>query len=86
MELVWTVEFKKSLSELKHVIASDRIVRLADPQQRFILQTDANSVVVGAVLLQYFADARELPVTFYSRALFQSDDAIVHTRKRCSRR
>ena len=74
LELVWIPELEKSVSELKRVIASDRIVRIADPQQRFILQTDASSVAIGAVLLQYFADAnRELPVAFYSRALSQSE-------------
>ena len=53
---------------------SDRIVRIPDPQAAFILQTDAVSVAVGAVLLQFFADAgNELPFAFYSRALSSSE-------------
>ena len=69
-----TPELEKSFFELKRVIASNRIVRIADPQQRFIFQTDARSLAVGAVLLQYFADVnRELFVAFYSRALSQSE-------------
>ena len=55
-------------------MSSERIVRIADPSQPFILQTDASSVAVGAVLLQFFEDAkRELPVAFYSRALSTSE-------------
>ena len=74
LELVWTEGLEASFNELKRAMSSDRIVRIADPQAAFILQTDARNVAVGAVLLQFFADAgRELPVAFYSRALYASE-------------
>ena len=74
LELVWTDDLNSAFEQLKRAITSEKIVRIADPQLPFILQTDASSVAIGAVLLQFFADAnRELPVAFYSRALSQTE-------------
>ena len=72
--MIWTEGLEASFNELKRAMSSDRIVRIADPQAAFILQIDASSAAVGAVFLQFFANAgRELPVAFYSRALSSSE-------------
>ena len=74
LELVWSDDLNSAFEQLKRAMTSDKIVRIADPQLPFILQTDASSVAIGAVLLQFYADAnRELPVAFYSRALSQTE-------------
>jgi hypothetical protein len=45
---------------------------MADFTRRFVLQTDASSIAVAAVLLQDF-DGERQPIAFSSRTLSQQD-------------
>jgi len=70
----WTSALKSAFEELKTKLLERPIVRLPDPQLSFILETDASTVAVGAVLKQKFLDTNlEHPVAFFSRALSGSE-------------
>ena len=46
------------------------LIKLPDPDRSFVLETDASTVAVGAVLKQHFDSfGSEYPVAFFSRAL-----------------
>ena len=60
-----------SFNELKDALCGADILRLPNPHQPFIMETDASLIAVGAVLKQTF-DSEELPVDFYSQALSSS--------------
>lgn len=50
------------------------IVRLPDIHRDFILETDASTIAVGAVLKQMFNDTKlEHPVAFFSRSLTKTE-------------
>jgi len=70
----WTSALESAFEELKTKLLERPIVRLSDPQLSFILETDASTVAVGAVLKQKFLDTNlEHPVAFFSRALSGSE-------------
>ena len=70
----WTSALESAFEELKTKLFERPIVRLPDPQLSFILETDASTVAVGAVLKQKFLDTNlEHPVAFFSRALSGSE-------------
>ena len=86
LELVWSEDLNSAFEQLKRAMTSDKIVRIADPQLPFILQTDASSVAIGAVLLQFYADAsQELPVAFYSILFLRLNVGTARTKKSFSR-
>ena len=57
---------------LKEAIMSPPVLRMPDFSKQFILQTDASSVALGAVLPQVVDGARQ-PVAFISRTLTQQE-------------
>ena len=61
----------ESFNELKDALCGANILRLPNPHQPFIMETDASLIAVGAVLKQEI-DGEELPVNFYSQALSSS--------------
>jgi hypothetical protein len=70
----WTPTLEEAFEKLKNQLLERPIVRLPDPQLSFILETDASTVAVGAVLKQKFANTGlEHPVAFFSRSLSGSE-------------
>ena len=73
-EVPWTEDLESKFNELKQQLLQPRIVRLPDPGQTVIHETDGSRVAVGAVLKQLFDDAAlEHPVGFFLRALTGSE-------------
>lgn len=70
----WTEKLEQTFEGLKRRLLERPIVRLPDVQRDFILERDASTVAVGAVLKQQFNGTQlEHPVAFFSRALTQSE-------------
>ena len=73
-EVPWTIDLESKFDKLKQQLLQSRIVRLPDPERRFILETDGSRVAVNTVLKQRFDDTGlEHPVSFLSRALTGSE-------------
>jgi hypothetical protein len=67
---VWGSEQQYAFQDLKLAIINPPVLCMADFSRRFILQTDASSLAVAAVLLQEFEGERQ-PIAFASRTLSQ---------------
>ena len=65
-----------SFVQLKLAIANPPVLVTADFSRRFIVQTDASSVAVAAVLLQQFPEGRK-PIAYASRTLNDRSVSIV---------
>ena len=69
---VWGEKEQKAYETLKEAIIFPPVLRMPDFSKPFILQTDASSVALGAVLSQVVDGARQ-PVAFISRTLTQQE-------------
>lgn len=67
-QIEWGPAQERAFQTLKSVICNPPVLRLANLAQPFILQTDASSVGVGAILLQE-EDSVKHPVAFASKKL-----------------
>lgn len=65
---VWTDAMQKAFDDTKGLFLNVPTIAIVDPDGQFILETDACSIGIGAVLLQT-ADGVERPVAYFSRAL-----------------
>ena len=65
-KFVWGDEQQRAFEILKESILSPPMLRMPDFTKPFILQSDASSVAIGAVLSQEVDGARQ-PVAFVSR-------------------
>ena len=69
-----TINFDKScqdaFAQLKEALMTHPVLKVADPERPFILQTDAAEYGLGAVLSQEDESGQEHPVAFASRKLF----------------
>ena len=61
---VWAKAQQKSFDKLKIAIASEPVLAIVDPNQPFVVETDASDFAVGAVLLQ-----NGRPIAFESKKL-----------------
>eukprot|EP01053_Blabericola_migrator_P005245 Blabericola_migrator_1__5244@NODE_2699_length_2446_cov_19_828079_g1687_i0_p1_GENE_NODE_2699_length_2446_cov_19_828079_g1687_i0NODE_2699_length_2446_cov_19_828079_g1687_i0_p1_ORF_typecomplete_len551_score39_10RT_RNaseH_2/PF17919_1/1_2e32RT_RNaseH_2/PF17919_1/6_9e03RT_RNaseH/PF17917_1/8_5e32rve/PF00665_26/2_6e02rve/PF00665_26/1_8e22Integrase_H2C2/PF17921_1/2_4e17Integrase_H2C2/PF17921_1/1_3e04zfH2C2/PF09337_10/2_7e08DDE_2/PF02914_15/0_0043_NODE_2699_length_2446_cov_19_828079_g1687_i03421994 len=64
----WTPEAEQAFIHLKKVMTSLPVLRLPDPDKEYILDTDASSIAVGAVLQQRDAEGNLYPIAYASRA------------------
>jgi hypothetical protein len=67
-KFVWGSEQQRAFAELKLAIINPPVLRMADFCRGFILQSDACSTAVSAVLLQDFSGDRQ-PLAYSSRTL-----------------
>ena len=67
--LVWNEESDRAFEGMKQALLSAVGLHLVDPDQGFLLRTDASDYAVGAVLEQVLDDGRHVPVAFWSRVL-----------------
>lgn len=68
VKFVWGEEQDRAFNILKKTIISPPVLRMADFNLPFVLQTDAYSLAIGAVLSQEIDGVRQ-PVAFASRTL-----------------
>ena len=66
--LVWTDVHDQAFRTLKQCVSSPPVLRLPDVSKPFILQTDASSEGIGAILLQKEGQIKH-PVAFASKKL-----------------
>jgi hypothetical protein len=62
----WLDIHQESFDKLKGEICKDSVLKNPDFNRKFILQTDASQIGMGAVLQQEFEDGRH-PVMFISK-------------------
>jgi len=65
----WTVECQTILEQIQAEFNNNVVLKLPDYSKRFIIDTDASDIGVGAVLSQLDDLGRERPVLFASRKL-----------------
>ena len=61
-----------AFARLKQALVSAPVLRVADPNRPFVLQTDASDFAVGGVLLQEFSGQLH-PIAFHSRKLTSAE-------------
>lgn len=69
----WSAEMETALDTLKKAMTSPPVLTFLDFEQAFLVETDASSVAIGAVLAQRKEDGRVHPVQFASRTMSTSD-------------
>ena len=70
--LVWTDIQDQAFHTLKEAVSNPPVLRLPDVQKPFILQTDASSEGIGAILLQE-EDQIKHPIAFASKKLLRRE-------------
>ena len=68
VKFCWGSDQQRAIDTLKAAVANPPVLTTADFSKRFILQTDASSVAVAAVLLQQYPEGHKL-VAYASRTL-----------------
>ena len=77
----WTQEAEEAFAQLKQRLTSPPILAHPDFSLPFILDTDASSSGIGAVLSQKHADGQEHVVAYASRTLSKSERRYCTTRR-----
>ena len=71
-KLDWTDEARKAFEKIKLALASKPILKLPDPSKTFVIRSDASSVGLGAILLQYTDDVA-FPISYAGRTLLAAE-------------
>jgi hypothetical protein len=79
---VWASEQEVSFTAVKELLVSAPILACPDFSRPFVLQTDASSQDVGAILSQEFEEG-ERPVAYGSRTLTKCEKAYSTTEQEC---
>lgn len=77
---VWTNEVNQAFLYLKHALTGAPILSYPNPDDQFILDTDASNQAVGAVLSQ-MQNGQETAIAYYSQALSRTEQQYCTTRK-----
>jgi phospholipid-translocating ATPase len=80
--LEWTDAQERAFNSLRQYLVNPPILRLPDYKKQFILQTDAASEGIGAILLQEEEGCR-YPVAFASRKLLPRECNYATIEKEC---
>lgn len=78
----WTEECERAFNTLKICLCSSPVLQSADFTQRFLVQVDASSVGIGAVLAQG-KPGEERPVLYLSRKLLPREQRYSTIEKEC---
>lgn len=78
----WTVECNESFRKLKELLVTSPILSTPDFNRTIVLQTDASSYGIGAVLTQFFDDG-ECVICFLSRSLSRQERNYSTTEREC---
>ena len=77
----WTPEAEDAFQKLKNALTEPLILAYPEPHGPFILDTDASSTGVGAVLSQVHPGSQEKVVAYYSRVLSAPERCYCVTRR-----
>ena len=81
--IVWSAACEEAFETLKECLTKTPILRVPHPKQRFIVQTDASDVGIGAVLSQQDDDGEEHPIAYASRKLQLRETRYSAVEKEC---
>ena len=77
---VWTSEANEAFVDLKRALTEAPLLSYPNPDDVFVLDTDASNHAVGAVLSQ-LQEGKECPVAYYSQVLSCPEHQYCTTRK-----
>ena len=77
----WEDAHERALKQIKHEIASDRVLTHYDPSLPVKVAVDASPVGLGCVMSHTMPDGSERPVLFLSRALTDTERPYSHLHK-----
>ena len=80
--IVWGDAQEKAYTTLKHLLTSQPVLKLPDPDRLYILRTDASDAGIGAILLQEH-DGTLYPVSFTSKKLTDREKNYSIMEKEC---
>ena len=80
--LQWSDDAESAFNTLRKCLVSDSILHLPDFEKQFILQTDASSTGIGAILLQEF-EGESFPIMFASRKLLPRESRYSTIEREC---
>ena len=80
--LPWSEDLLRCFLHLKSALSSTPVLRIPDPQQIFVLRTDASNHGLGAVLLQYHNEYPH-PVSYASRKLLDREKRYSTIEREC---
>ena len=78
----WTTTHEEAFNKLKKILLSDPVLKCPDFDKEFILETDASTSGLGAILSQYH-DAYQYPVSYISRSLTPAEKNYSITELEC---
>ncbi|XP_031333813.1 uncharacterized protein K02A2.6-like [Photinus pyralis] len=73
VKFIWSDKCEKAFDMIKKELTSDRVLMHYDPKLPLIVETDASSVGLGAVLSHKMSNGMERPIAFASRTLSKSE-------------
>ena len=79
----WTQSCQTAFEQLKRLLCSTPILSSPDFTRRFILQTDASDIAIGAVLSQRDEEGNDHPVAYFSRKLLPREVRYSTVEKEC---
>jgi hypothetical protein len=68
----WSKECEEAFIKLRNILLSDLVLRQPDYTERFVLETDASNVGLGAILSQELEGTRN-PIAFASRKMIPAE-------------
>lgn len=69
----WAAPQQEAFDTLKRKFCEQPILQMADPEQPFLLETDASNFAVGAVLSQRDVEGSWKPVAYYSKSFSEAE-------------
>ena len=69
----WSQEAEESFVSIKTILSSKPVLKLPNPSKSFILRTDASSVGLGCVLMQYGDEDIAHPIAYAGRSLLPAE-------------
>ena len=82
-QMSWNEGCDKAFKQLKEILVAPPVLRVAEPDKQFMLQTDASGQGLGAVLSQIDDDSQEHPVAYASRKLLPREQRYSIIEKEC---
>ena len=79
----WKEDCERSFKTLKAALCQQPILKSPNFDKKFILQTDASDIGVGAVLSQLDDGGRDCPLSYFSRKLLPREQKYSTVEKEC---
>ena len=82
-KVAWTPATEEAFERLRRILIGPTVLKVAEPQKPFVLQTDASDCGLGAVLSQQGDDGQEHPAAYASRKLLPREVKYSVIEKEC---